>query len=164
MVLYGITLVLLPEKLKDSDPTLLLRFYANDAAFDGSTRRSAAQLCMIMERGPDQGKLPMLANYLFIVDNLEEKGATRKEFKQAGLNLYYIDCSRYLKAYLGPREELEEWVRPKVEAWAHKVCTISKKSKQYTQLLYDGLGMLLQIKWQYPQMTVPGVGSLMVLI
>ena len=41
MVLYGITLVHLEEDLRDADPTLLSPFYAYDAAFDGSSRRSA---------------------------------------------------------------------------------------------------------------------------
>ena len=44
MVLYGITLVPLKEDLMDADPTILSPFYANGAAFDGSERRSVAQL------------------------------------------------------------------------------------------------------------------------
>ena len=42
-------------------------------------------------------------------------------------------------------EELEEWVRPKVEAWDHGVRTISKIAKRYPQLAYYGLGMSLQL-------------------
>ena len=42
MVLYGITLSLLAEDLRDADPILLSPFYANDVAFDGSERLSAA--------------------------------------------------------------------------------------------------------------------------
>ena len=67
-----------------------------------------------------------------------------------------------MDAFLGPREELEEWVRPKVEAWDHMVLTLAKIAKRYPQLAYDGLGMSLQLKWQYLQRTVPGVASLMV--
>ena len=63
---------------------------------------------------------------------------------------------------MGPREELEEWVRPKVEAWDHRVHTIAKIAKQYPQSAYGVLGMSLHINWQYLQSTVPGVGSLMV--
>ena len=62
---------------------------------------------------------------------------------------------------MGPREDLDEWLRPEVEAWAHRVRTLSKIAKQYPQLEYAGLGMPLQIKLQYLQRTVPGVGSLM---
>ena len=50
---------------------------------------------------------------------------------------------------------------PKVEAWSHRVRTLSKIANRYPQFAYTGLGMLLQIGWQYLQRTVPGVGSLM---
>ena len=58
-------------------------------------------------------------------------------------------------------EELEEWVRPKVEALEHRVRTLAKITNRYPQSAYAGLGMLIQLKWQYIQWTVPGVGSLM---
>ena len=63
---------------------------------------------------------------------------------------------------MGPREELEEWVRPKVEEWAHGVRTLAKIAKRYSQSSYTGLGMLLQLKWKCLQRTVPGVGNMMV--
>ena len=65
-----------------------------------------------------------------------------------GLNLNYVDGSLYLGAYLGPKEKLEEWVRPKVEEWAHGVHTLAKISKRYPKMAYSGLGMLLQLEWQ----------------
>ena len=61
---------------------------------------------------------------------------------------------------MGPREELEEWVRSKVEAWAHGVRILAKIARQYPQSAYAGLGMSLQLKWQYLQSNVPGVGYL----
>ena len=65
MVLYGITLLTLAEELRHTDPTLLYLFYANDAAFDGSVKRSAAQLRLLMDRGPDWGYFLDLENSLF---------------------------------------------------------------------------------------------------
>ena len=53
MVLYGITLVPLAKELRDADPTILSPFYANDIVFNMSARRSAAQLHLLMDRGPD---------------------------------------------------------------------------------------------------------------
>ena len=58
MVLYGITLVPLSEELRAAYPGLLLPFYADDATFDGSARRSAQLLNMLMKRGPDWGYFP----------------------------------------------------------------------------------------------------------
>ena len=38
----------------------------------------------------------------------------------------FISGSRYLGEYLGPRDELEAWVKPQVEAWAHRVRVLVK--------------------------------------
>ena len=161
VVLYDITLVPLSEELRDADPTLLLPFYADDAAFEGSSRRSAAQLQLMIYQGTERGYFPEPAKSLFIACNPEDKEAAKKEFEQACLNLNYVDSGRYLGAYWGPREELEYWMQPKVEAWAHGVCTLSKIANWYPQFAYTGLGMSLQLEWQYLQSTIPGVGSLM---
>ena len=48
-----------------------------------------------------------------------------------------------------------------MEAWAHGVKVLSKIARQYPQSSYAGLGMSLQLEWQYLQKTVPGVGALM---
>ena len=66
------------------------------------------------------GYLPELAKPIFIADNPEDKEAERWYFERAGINLNYIGGSQYLGAYLGPREDTEVWVYPKVEAWDHR--------------------------------------------
>ena len=48
-----------------------------------------------------------------------------------------------------------------VDAWAHGVRVLGKINQRHPQLAYDGLGMLLQLEWQYLQRTVPRVGTLM---
>ena len=55
MVLYGITLVPLSEELQAADSGLPSPVYADDAEFDGSARRSAQLLKLMMRRGPDWG-------------------------------------------------------------------------------------------------------------
>ena len=65
---------------------------------------------------------------------------------------------------MGPREDLEAWVRLKVESWAHGVCTLDKTENQYLQLACAGLVMWIQIEWHYLQMNVPGVDTIMVSI
>ena len=71
MVLHGIPLVPLAEDLRDVDPTLLSHFYADDAAFDGLARQSAAQLRLLMEHGLDWGYFPEPSELLYIADNPE---------------------------------------------------------------------------------------------
>ena len=73
----------------------------------------------------------------------------------------FVSSSRYLGAYQGPQVELEAWVKPQVEAWAHGVRVLAKISRQHPHSAYTSLGMLLQLEWQYLQRTVPRVGTLM---
>ena len=88
------------------DPTLLSSFYTDDAAFEGSVRRSAAQLKLLMDWGPACGYFPNPDKSIFIVYNPEAKEAAKREFEQASLHLNYVGVSRYMGAFLGPREEL----------------------------------------------------------
>ena len=73
----------------------------------------------------------------------------------------FVSGSRYLGACLGPQAELEEWVKPQVEAWAHGVRVLAKIARRYPQSSYAVLGMSLQSEWKYLQWTVLGVGILM---
>ena len=77
------------------------------------------------------------------------------------LALNFVSGNRYIGAYLGPKEELEAWVKPQLEAWAHGVRVLGEIDQRHPKLAYAGLGMSLQLKWQYLQRTVPRVGTLM---
>ena len=107
MVLYRITLVPLVEELRAADPGLLSPFYADDAAFDGSARRIAQLLNLLMKRGPGRGYFPELAKSLFISDTPGQEEAAKREFAVEGLTLNFVSGSRYLGSYLGPQAELE---------------------------------------------------------
>ena len=114
-----------------------------------------------MTRGPDRGYFPERANSLFILDTPGKEEAARREFERERLDLDFVSGSRYLGAYIGLQEELEEWVKPQVEAWAHGVRALSKIARRHPQSAYAGLGMSLRLEWQYLQRTVPKVGTLM---
>ena len=74
----------------------------------------------------DRGYCSNLARSLFILDTPGQEEAARREFTAEELELNFINGSRYLGAYLGPQEELAAWVKPQVEAWAHKVRALGK--------------------------------------
>ena len=48
---------------------------------------------------------------LFISDTPGQEEAAKWEFAREGLCLNFVSVSRYLGAYLGPRAELEAWVK-----------------------------------------------------
>ena len=161
MVLYGITLVPLEEDLRAADPGIISPFYADDLAFDGLGRRSAQLLKLLMERGPDRGYFPNPAKSLFISDIPGQEEVAKQEFAKEGLVLNFISGSWYLRAYLGLWDQLEGWVKPQVESWAHGVRDLGKIALRHPQSDYAGLVMSLQLEWQYLQRTIPGVDTLM---
>ena len=116
-----------------ADPGLLSPFYADDAAFGGSARRSAQLLKLLMKRGTERGYLPEPAKSLFISDTSGQEAAAKREFANEGLCLNIVSGSRYLGPYLGPQVELEAWVKPQVGAWAHGVRVLAKKSRRHPQ-------------------------------
>ena len=79
---------------EERDPTLLSPFYTDDAEFDGSARRSVAQLRLLIDWGPERSYFTEQTKSLFISDNPEEKEAARRKSKWAGLNLNCVDGGR----------------------------------------------------------------------
>ena len=55
-------------------------------------------------------------------------------------------------------------MKPQVEAWDHRVRVLGKIYQRHPQSAYAGLGMSLQLEWQYLQRTVLRVETLMGLI
>ena len=160
MVLYGITLAPLAVELRATYPGILSPFYTDDVAFDGSARRSAQLLKLLMDRGPDRKYFIETAKSHFIVDTPGQEEAARREFAAEGLVLNFVSGSRYLGAYLGPQEDLEAWMKPQVEAWARGERFLGKIARRHPQSAYAGLWMSLQLEWQYLQRTVPKFGTL----
>ena len=79
-----------------------------------------------MKRGTDRGYFPKPAKSLFISDTPGQEAEAKREFAKEGLELNLVSGSRYLGAYLGLQAELEEWVKPQVEAWSHGVRVLAK--------------------------------------
>ena len=91
-------------------------FYEDVMAYDGLSQHSAQLLKLLMKRGPDQGYFPEPAKSLFISDNPRQEEVAKRKFVIEGLTLNFVSGSRYLGAYLGPRDKLEAWVKPQMEA------------------------------------------------
>ena len=93
MVLYEIILIPLAEELRAGNPGMLSPFYVDDVAFDSSARRSAQLLNMLMKRGPDRGYFPDLDKSLLILDTPGQEEASKREFANEGLRLYFVSGS-----------------------------------------------------------------------
>ena len=82
----------------------------------------------MMKRGINQGYFPKQAKFLFIFHAPGQEEAAKREFAVEGLTLNLVCGSRYLGVYLGPQEELEAWIKLKVEAWSHRFIVLGKIS------------------------------------
>ena len=91
-------------------------------------RSTVRKIKSVDEEGPDRGYFPETAKYLFISDTPGQEEAANRGFDLEGLDLNFISGSRYLGAYLGPRDHLEAWLKPQVEAWACGVRVLGKIS------------------------------------
>ena len=99
-----------------------------------------------MKRGLKRGYFPDPSKSLVISDTPGQEEAAKHEFAIEGLTLNFVSSSRYLGAYLGPRDQLEAWVKPQVEAWAHGVRVLGKIARRHPQSAYAGLGVSLQLE------------------
>ena len=100
-----------------------------------------------MKRGPDWGYFHEPDKSLFITDNQGQEEAEKRGSAKDGLLFNFVSRSPYLGAYLGPRDQLEAWVKPQVEAWAPGVRVLVKIARRHPQSAYAGLGMSLQLEW-----------------
>ena len=78
MFLYGIILIPLVEELLAVVPYALAQFYAGDAAFDGSTDRSARLMALILDQGPVRGYFPEPDKSLFICGSHTKEETTNQ--------------------------------------------------------------------------------------
>ena len=66
-----------------------------------------------MKRGTDRGYFPNPAKSLFISDTPGQEETAKREFSAEDLTLNFVSGSQYLGAYLGPQDQLKEWVNPR---------------------------------------------------
>ena len=109
---------------------ILTTCYTDNAEFGGTAWRISQILKLILERGPDRGHFPEQAKSKFIADSTNQE-TEKQEIETEGLQLKFDGGSQYLEEYLGPREEVEAWVQPQVEAWANRVQILCKIAKRH---------------------------------
>lgn len=154
MVLYGLALVPLAEKLRAAVPEALQPWYADDAAVAGRTGDIAKVMARLQEWGPARGYFPEPEKSVFIVRPEDEADA--KALLQ-DFNFRYKDGSRYVGGFIGSRARLLEWLEPKIQEWVAAIKTLSRVAKRFPQTAYTGLVRSLQMEWTYVQRVIPNI-------
>ena len=104
MLLYVITLFLMLDDLRASEPGLITPLFADDTVFDRFAQNSAQLLKLLLDRSTDSGYLPEPSKSFFISEILNQEKVANMELKADALNLNFVGGRRYLGDYLGPRE------------------------------------------------------------
>ena len=161
MILNGFTLTPLAEDLHAANPELLPLFYANDAAFGGSAHKIVRLMRLILEKGLRWGYFSYLKKSLFLSTPPTHEASSPVALMTEVITLSYATGSHYLRDYFGTEKVVEDQVQPMVKLWSRGVRFMAKFAAQSPQMSYTGLGILLQLEWQYLKRNIPKVIDLM---
>jgi hypothetical protein len=156
MVLYGIALVPLAERLRAAVPQAVQAWYADDSAFYGRAAAVDRAMALLAVHGPARGYYPEPKKSYWIGPR-----ATRQAAKTvlARWTLRYSEGQRYLGGFLGSPATQAEWLAPQLATWEAGVRTLGKVAARFPQTAYAGLAKSLQAEWQYLTRSVPDLGE-----
>ena len=158
MILYGIALLPLAEKLRAAYPDVMQPWYADDSGLFGRHARNARCLKLLTQLGPWFGYYPEPAKSWHICTEAEETAA-REAFRREGFQMQFSRGKRYVGGFIGSEESRAEWLKGMVDGWVYGVRTLAAIAVKYPQTAYAGLASSLQGEWQYLCRTTPGVAS-----
>jgi hypothetical protein len=153
MRLYGVALMPLASKMRETIPEALQPWYCEDAGAAGKALPNARCLNFLVKFGPQYGYFPEPGK-LYYICKAEDEDAARQAFKSFGLEINYSRGQRYLGGFIGSAEKKEMWLAELVEKWVAAVQTLSIVAERYPQTAYAGFTFCLQNEWQYVQRVV----------
>jgi hypothetical protein len=159
MILYGVALLPLAERLRRAVPQAVIPMFADDAAAVGSFDKCALCLEFLMEEGPKYGYFPE-AEKTRVICPLADEPEAKAAFLSRGISVTCSRGERYLGGFIGGEKEKVRWLMKKVEEWANCVKILGCIAKRYPQTAYAGFTTCLQAEWQYVARTTPNIGAL----
>ncbi len=153
MSLYGVALMPLASRMRETIPEALQPWYCNDAGAAGKALPNSRCLDFLVKFGPQYGYFPEPGKSYYIC-KAEDEDTARQAFESFGLDINYSRGQRYLGGFIGSTEKKEEWLAGMVEKWAAAVVTLSTVAERYPQMAYAGFTFCMQNKWQYIQRVV----------
>jgi hypothetical protein len=159
MILYGVALLPLVEKLKEAVPEALIPMFADDAAAVANFTHCASCLEFLCAKGPIYGYHPE-AEKTKVICSAADEAEAKAAFLARNLNVQVSRGERYLGAFMGSAVERDKWVLGKAAEWAECVRILASIAKRYPQTAYACFVTCLQAEWQYVARTTPDLGAL----
>ena len=157
MLLYGVALMPLAERMQQAVPSALQPWFADDSAIAGTSEQCAECLEFLCEQGPDYGYFPEPEKSWHICKTQDEAEA-KVAFMVRDMKVNFTRGHRYLGGFLGGTHVKLGWLEDKVEVWADAVKTLARIAVRFPQTAYSALVLVLQNEWQYVQRTCPSIG------
>ena len=148
MILYGLALVPLAERLKEAVPDVVQPWYADDAAMAGPASRIRTTMKLLMKWGPARGYFPEPAKSIVVVDDTQRE---RCQVLLREFDFRYTDGHRYVGGYIGSDKARSDWIDPQIQQWVKGIKALAKVARRYPQTAYAGLQKSLQSEWMYLQ-------------
>ncbi|GAX18236.1 hypothetical protein FisN_31Hu011 [Fistulifera solaris] len=157
MILYGLTLTPIAEKIRENVKNIVQPFYADDVALAGKSSDISKAMEILMRYGPARGYFPEPSKSVVVCRQSDEekcsKILSKYEFK-------YVCGHRYLGGFIGSAAARDEYVKEKIENWTRTVNLLAEVAKKYPQSAYSGFRHSLQMEWQYIQRVIPRIAPL----
>ena len=151
MSLYGVALMPLASRMRETIPKALQPWYCDNAGAAGN----AQCLDFLVKFGPQYGYFPKPGKSYYIC-KAEDEDTARQAFASFGLDINYSRGQRYLGGFIviGSAKKKEEWLVGMVDKWAAAVVTLSTVAERYPQTAFAGFTFCMQNEWQYVQQVV----------
>ena len=94
---------------------MLHPWYADDTAMSGTARHNSNLLHAVMEKGLYHRYLPDPERSWHIFAEGKEKEEVKSDFDAKGIKVRFTRGQKYLGGFCGRQEEMEQWIRPKVQ-------------------------------------------------
>jgi hypothetical protein len=156
MVLYGIAMCPLAERLQAAVPEVIQPWYADDAAMAGKASKVRKAMKLLQRWGPDRGYFPEPDKSIVICLPAQRE---RCQHLLRNFQFRYKDGHRYVGGYLGTDAARHEWIDPQIQKWVSGIKKLSKVALRYPQTAYAGLAKSLQSEWMYLQRVTDQCGD-----
>ena len=156
MIVYGVGMLPLVEKLEEEIPDIVQPWYADDAGAAGDYENIAKYFELLVSEGPARGYFPEPTKSILVVqpENVERATAALSH-----LGFTICTGARYLSGHIGTDAEKSEWVDGKVAGWVAGVEALSKVAHPSPHCAFIGLQKSLQSEWMHLQRVVGDISN-----
>ena len=133
-------------------------------ATTGKAGGCAACFACLRDEGPRWGYF-IEEDKSFYLCKAEDKAVARTAFAAKGFTkVKFCRGHRYLGGYLGAKEEVDAYLKEKVETWVEAVKTMAHIADLFPQAVYAIFAFCLQDEWQYVQRVITDTGQYFALL